>query len=141
VLLGASDAGAHMDMLATYSFATMLLAEGVRDRQLLSLEEAVRLITNWPARHFGLRDRGRVAEGCFADLVVFDPDAIGPGRVTTRHDLPAGAGRLFSEATGIEHVLVNGREIVDSGKATGDLPGVLLRAGADTDTVLPPAFG
>ncbi len=140
VLLGASDAGAHMDMLATYSFATMLLAEGVRDRQLVSLEEAIRLVTDWPARHFGLRDRGRVAAGCFADIVLFDPETVGPGQVATRHDLPAGAGRLFSEASGIERVLVNGREIVRSGTPTGDLPGVLMRAGRDTDTVLPPAF-
>jgi N-acyl-D-aspartate/D-glutamate deacylase len=140
VLLGASDAGAHMDMLATYSFATMLLSEGVRERQLLTLEEAVRLITDWPARHFGIRDRGRVANGFFADLVLFDPATIGPGRVETRHDLPAGAGRLFSEASGIEHVLVNGREIVTCGAPTGDLPGLLLRAGRDTETVLPPAF-
>jgi N-acyl-D-aspartate/D-glutamate deacylase len=140
VLLGASDAGAHMDMLATFSFATTLLAEGVRRRNLLPLEEAIRLITDWPARHFGLRDRGRIAEGCFADVVVFDPDTIGPGRVTTRHDLPAGAGRLFSSADGIDHVVVNGRVLADRGKLTGDLPGTLLRAGRDTTTTLPPAF-
>ena len=100
VLLGASDAGAHMDMLATYSFATMLLSEGVRDRKLLALEEAIRLITDWPARHFGLRHRGRVAEGFHADLVVFDPATIGPGIVTTRHDLPAGAGRCSARPPG-----------------------------------------
>ncbi len=140
VLLGASDAGAHMDMLATYSFATMLLAEGVRERRLLELEDAVRLLTDWPAQHFGLRNRGRVADGFAADLVVFDPVRIGPGIVATRHDLPAGAGRLFSEASGIEHVLVNGTTIVEHGKPTGELPGVLIRAGRDTLTVLPPKF-
>ena len=73
VLLGTSGTGAHMDMLATYSFATMLLAEGVRERRLLELEDAVRLLTDWPAQHFGLRNHGRVADGFAADLVVFDP--------------------------------------------------------------------
>jgi N-acyl-D-aspartate/D-glutamate deacylase len=141
VLLGASDAGAHMDMLATFSFATMLLSEGVRQRQLLPLEEAVRLITDWPARHYGLRHRGRIAPGWYADVVVFDPDTVGPGQVSTRWDLPAGASRLFSAATGIERVLVNGVELVNEGNPTGDLPGRLLAAGRDTDTVLPPAFG
>ena len=140
VLVGASDAGAHMDVLATFGFATTMLAEGVRERQLMELEEAVRLLTDHPARHFGLRDRGRVEVGFHADLVVFDMATIGPGQVATRHDLPAGAGRLYSEADGIEHLFVNGRALAERGKLTGDLPGTLLRSGRDTATVLPPAF-
>ncbi len=138
VLIGASDAGAHMDMLATFAYCTLLLSEGVRERGLLPLEEAVRLLTDWPARHFGLRDRGRLAEGAHADVVIFDPDQVGPGRVVTRDDLPGGAGRLYSPAEGIEHVVVNGRRVVEHGALTGDLPGTLLRSGRDTDTVLPP---
>ena len=140
VLLGASDAGAHMDLLATFGFTTTLLAEGVRDRGLLSVEEAVRLITDWPARHYGLAGRGRLAEGWAADVVVFDPATVGPGQVSTRYDLPAGAGRLFSEAEGIECLIVNGRVLTDRGRHTGELPGRLLRSGQDTTTVLPPAF-
>jgi N-acyl-D-aspartate/D-glutamate deacylase len=128
-----------MDMLATFSYCTMLLAEGVRERQLLPLEEAVRLLTDWPARHYGLRDRGRVAVGNFADLVVFDPSTIGPGAVATRFDLPAGASRLYSEATGIARVIVNGAELVRDGVPTGDLPGQVIRPGLDTDTVPIPA--
>jgi N-acyl-D-aspartate/D-glutamate deacylase len=135
VLLGASDAGAHMDLLATFGFATTLLAEGVRNRELLSIEEAVRLITDWPARHFGLRDRGRIAEGWHADLVVFDPATVGPGEISTRHDLPGGAGRLFSSADGIDAVIVNGQVLVNKGELRGDLPGRLLRSGRDTETV------
>ena len=135
VLLGASDAGAHMDLLATFGFATTLLAEGVRARRLLPLPEAVRLLTDWPARHFGLRGRGRLAEGWCADVVVFDPATIGPGQVGTRYDLPGGAGRLFSAAEGIEAVIVNGRVLVDRGQLGGDLPGRLLRSGRDTETV------
>jgi N-acyl-D-aspartate/D-glutamate deacylase len=139
VLLGASDAGAHMDMLATFAFSTHLLSEGVRQRRLLPLEEAVRLLTTWPARHFGLKGRGRIAEGWCADVVVFDPETVDPGRVVTREDLPGEAQRLYSEPEGIAHVLVNGQPMVEEGSLTGDLPGTLLRSGRDTETVLPPA--
>jgi N-acyl-D-aspartate/D-glutamate deacylase len=135
VVLGASDAGAHLDMLAMFVYTTDLLARSVRERQLIGLEEAIRLMTDVPARLYGLRDRGRVEQGCFADLVLFDPDTVGHGPVHTRTDLPAGAPRLFATATGIEHVFVNGAEILRAGEHTGALPGTLLRSGRDTDTV------
>jgi N-acyl-D-aspartate/D-glutamate deacylase len=99
------------------------------------LEEAVHLLTDVQARLYGIRDRGRLAEGGHADVVVFDEDRVGPGPVHTRHDLPAGAGRLYAEAEGIEHVLVNGTEIVRGGELTGERPGALLRSGRDTETV------
>ena len=134
-VVGASDAGAHLDMLSTFDFSTAMLQEAVVKRDLLPLEEAVHLITDRQARLYGLRGRGRVAEGWQADLVVLDEDRIGPGPVHTRFDLPAGAGRLYAEAEGIEHVLVNGTEIVRGKDLTGDTPGTLLRSGRDTDTV------
>jgi N-acyl-D-aspartate/D-glutamate deacylase len=107
----------------------------VREKGLMELEEAVHRITDLPARLYGLTGRGRVAEGWWADLVIFDPERIGPGRVHTRNDLPAGAGRLYAEAIGIEHVLVNGQEIVRGTDLTGTTPGVVLRSGRDTELV------
>jgi len=134
VVVGASDAGAHLDMLATFSYSTSLLAAS-RAHGLVPLEEAVHLLTDVQARLYGIRERGRVAEGWHADLVVFDEDRVGPGPVYTRYDLPGGAGRLYAEAVGIEHVLVNGTEIVAGGALTGERPGTLLRSGQDTETV------
>jgi N-acyl-D-aspartate/D-glutamate deacylase len=134
VVVGASDAGAHLDMLSTFSYSTSLLAAN-RAHELLPLEDAVHLLTDVQARLYGIRDRGRIAEGWHGDVVVFDEDRVGPGPVHTRYDLPAGAGRLYAEAEGIEHVLVNGTEIVAGGALTGDRPGALLRSGQDTETV------
>src|SRR5947208_2188759 len=135
VVIGASDAGAHLDMLATFIYTTSLIGPSVRDRQLLPLEEAVHMITDVPARLYGIRDRGRIAEGCHADLVVFDEDRVAPQPVATRFDLPRGAGRLYAEADGIERVLVNGTEIVGPDGLGDQRPGTLLRSGRDTDTV------
>jgi len=133
-VVGASDAGAHLDMLSTFSFSTAML-RSVREHELMPIEEAVQLLTDRQARLYGLRERGRIAEGWHADLVVFDPDRIQPGPVTWRNDLPAGAGRLYAEAEGIGHVVVNGTEIVRDGTLTGGAPGTLLRSGRDTETV------
>jgi N-acyl-D-aspartate/D-glutamate deacylase len=120
------------------NYPTMVLGESVRERSLLTIEEAVRQLTDVPARLSGLRDRGRVADGWIADLVLFDPDAIGSGAVHVLHDLPAGGERLSVDARGIAAVYVNGRPVVANGIATGDLPGTLLRSGRDTETVTVP---
>jgi N-acyl-D-aspartate/D-glutamate deacylase len=133
-VVGASDAGAHLDMIDTFAFSTRLL-EAARDRCLLPLEEAVRCLSDTPARLYGLRERGRLEPGWHADVVVFDPQQVGSGPVHFRHDLPAGAGRLYADALGIDHVLVGGVEIVRGQRATGALPGAILRSGRDTETV------
>jgi N-acyl-D-aspartate/D-glutamate deacylase len=134
-IVGGSDAGAHLDTMCGAIYSTSMLGDGVRARGLLSWEEAVRLLTDVPARLYGLRDRGRIVAGGFADLVVFDPTTIGHGPVRTRDDLPGGASRLYAEAVGVGHVLVNGTEIVRDGNFTGAVPGRVLRSGQDTDTV------
>src|SRR5207253_7404285 len=112
-----------------------LLAHGVREQQVITLEEAVHQLTDVPARLYGLRGRGRIAEGWAADLVVFDPSYVGYQQERTRADLPGGALRLYAEADGIEAVFVNGVRIVDGGSFTGATPGTLLHAGRDTETV------
>jgi len=134
-VIGASDAGAHLDMIDTFTCTTSLLGPGVREKRLISLEEAVHQLSNVPARLYGIRERGRLAPGWRADIVVFDESRVGPGPIHTRHDLPAGAARLYAEAEGIEHVLVNGVEIVRGKQFTGALPGTVLRSGRDTETV------
>jgi N-acyl-D-aspartate/D-glutamate deacylase len=134
-VVGGSDAGAHLDVMCGAIYSTSLLGDGVRARKLLSWEEAVRQLTDVPARLYGIRERGRVVEGWHADLVVLDPERIGHGPERTRDDLPGGASRLYAEGEGIEHVVVNGEEIVRSGAFTGALPGSVLRSGADTETV------
>jgi N-acyl-D-aspartate/D-glutamate deacylase len=136
-VVGGSDAGAHLDMMCGAVYSTALLGSGVRERGLLSWEAAIRELTDVPARLYGLRGRGRIAEGWAADLVVLDPLAVGHGPERTVADLPGGAARLTAAATGIEHVYVNGVAIVRDGVATGSTPGTLLRSGRDTETVLP----
>jgi N-acyl-D-aspartate/D-glutamate deacylase len=137
-VVGASDAGAHLDFLATFNYSTVLLGEPVRARKLMPIEEAVRLLTDVPARLYGLKERGRIAEGWHADIVVIDPETVGAQPVRMRFDLPAGAPRLYGGADGIDHVLVNGAEIVDHGEFTDARPGTLLRSGRDTETVSVP---
>ncbi len=133
-VIGGSDAGAHLDILATFHYATGMLAEAVRERGLLPIEEAVHRITDVQAQLYGLRGRGRLEEGCHADVVVLDLATVGPGPIHTRSDLPAGASRLFGESRGIAHVLVNGVELVRHGELTGARSGTLLRSGRDTET-------
>jgi N-acyl-D-aspartate/D-glutamate deacylase len=131
-VIGASDAGAHLDMIDTFAVSTMLLGPGVREKKLLSLEEAVHQLTDIPGRLYGFTDRGRIAEGWHADLVIFDENTIGAGPVHTREDLPGGAARLYAEAEGISRVIVAGVDILVDGEPTGATPGQVMRSGIDT---------
>ncbi|MEZ4331258.1 MAG: amidohydrolase family protein [Myxococcota bacterium] len=137
-LIGASDAGAHLDMIDTFAFSSQVLGEGVRKRKLIGLEAAIHQLTEVPARFYGLKERGRLEVGWHADVVVFDPSTVGLGDTYTKYDLPGGAGRLYAEAEGIEHVFANGVEIVAHGKDTGARPGTVLRSGRHTKTVAVP---
>ena len=134
-VIGGSDAGAHLDMMCGAIYTTSLLGTGVREHQVVTLEEAVRLVTDVPARFYGLTERGRIVPGWHADLVLFDPATIGHGPERTLYDLPAGAPRLVADAQGVSSVLVGGVEVCRDGTATGALPGTVLRSGRDTQTV------
>lgn len=131
-LVGGTDAGAHLDLLATFNATTAMLGRACRELNLLPWEEAIQLITDAPARLYGLQERGRLQEGWHADVVVLDPTTVGARPVEIREDLPGGAWRLYGEADGIDHVLVNGVEICRGGEFTGAKPGTVFRSGRDT---------
>jgi N-acyl-D-aspartate/D-glutamate deacylase len=134
VVLGASDAGAHVNSGMQANYTTRLLADTLRGRQLIGLEEAVQLLTQKPAELYGLKDRGTLTEGAYADIVIFDPETVDSEPPRRVWDLPAGSLRITASATGIQHVLVNGREAIRAGTPTGDEPGRILRSGRDTQT-------
>jgi N-acyl-D-aspartate/D-glutamate deacylase len=131
VLVGGSDAGAHLDTLTTFAFFTDFVGPTVRDRRLLELEDAVHKVTGAPARLYGLYDRGRLAPGYRGDVVVFDPATVRNDEVVLRNDLPNNEYRLYADAIGVDHVLVGATEVVDHGRLTGATPGTLLRSGRD----------
>jgi N-acyl-D-aspartate/D-glutamate deacylase len=133
-VIGASDAGAHLDMIDTFAFSTQVLGNGVRQHGVVGWEEAIHQLTQVPAELFGLRERGVLREGWFADIVVFDPTTVGSGPVHMRPDLPCDEPRIYADAYGVEHVFVNGVQIVRNGEHTGALPGLALRSGRDTYT-------
>ncbi|MFC9956910.1 amidohydrolase family protein [Streptomyces nigra] len=135
VLLGGSDAGAHLDRMCGAPYTTRFLGDCLRGRKLVPLEQAVRMLTDDPARLFGLRERGRVQEGFHADLVLFDPERVAAGTATLVHDLPGDSPRLDSKALGVRAVWVNGVEAIRDDTVTGAVPGRVLRSGRDTRTV------
>ena len=135
VMVGGSDAGAHLDRMCGANYPTAFLADCLRGRKLLPVEEAVRMLTKQPADLFGLSDRGVLAEGSFADIVVFDPATIDSMPARLVNDLPGDSPRLFAASTGVVRVLVGGVETIVDSQPTGALPGAVLRSGVDTHTV------
>jgi len=112
VVLGLSDAGAHVDQLCDAPLHTDLLARWVRERDLMPLERAIRKLSGEPADMFGFVKRGYLREGYWADVSVFDPETVDPGPVRRVRDFPGNAERLTAEEpVGVRHVLVNGTPI------------------------------
>jgi N-acyl-D-aspartate/D-glutamate deacylase len=134
VILGGSDAGAHLDRMMGASYPTRFLADCLRGRKLVPLERAVQMMTDIPAQLYGLRERGRLVPGYFADVFVFDPETVSSGPARRVFDLPGDSLRLTASSIGVRRVLVNGVVTVTDGQATGALPGTVLRSGRDTKT-------
>ena len=126
VLLGLADSGAHVSQLCDACFATDLLGNWVRDKEVMPLEHAIHKLTGEPAGVFGLRDRGTLEVGKAADVVVFDADTVEPLALQTLDDIPGGGTRMTKAARGIPWVLVNGEPVVEEGKATTAVPGAVL---------------
>jgi N-acyl-D-aspartate/D-glutamate deacylase len=127
-LLGLSDAGAHATQLCDACYSTHLLGHWVRERGALGLEEAVWRLTGHPHEAFRIPERGLVRPGWFADLVAFDPAAVGCTPVERVHDQPGGADRLVVRSTGVEDVWVNGVRTRAGGEdVPAATPGRLLR--------------
>lgn len=127
--LGGSDAGAHTQSNTDSCYAVWTLQHWVREREVLALETAIAMLTGRQAELFGIRDRGRITPGAYADLVLFDPDHIGIDDVRYVRDMPAGGTRLVAEPVGISASVVNGRIVSRAGELTGARPGTLLRNG------------
>jgi len=139
VMIGGSDAGAHLDRMAGASYPTEWIRDCLSGRKLTSVEKAIEHMTDVPARFFGLVNRGRIEKDFHADLVVFDPERIDAQELKILNDLPGESPRLYAGSEGIEKVFVNGVLTVDSGNPTEVLSGVILRSGSHTVTNKIPA--
>jgi N-acyl-D-aspartate/D-glutamate deacylase len=127
-LVGLSDGGAHVDQLCDARYPSVLLRTWVRERGVLTLEQAIRKLTSVPAQLYGLTDRGVLANNKVADLVLFDPERVDAEPPHLVSDLPLGAPRLISRARGVAAVFVAGKQILADGEFTGAYPGRVLRS-------------
>ncbi|TMJ66345.1 MAG: hypothetical protein E6G83_10630 [Alphaproteobacteria bacterium] len=126
-VIGLGDGGAHVQFHGGYGYITKLLGEWVREKQVMSLEQAVRRLTFDSASTFGIYDRGMLRPGLAADIVIFDPATVNCGHEEVVHDFPAGGWRIKEPAEGVYATIVNGQVLLQEGKHTGALPGRVLR--------------
>jgi len=127
VLIGLSDAGAHVDQHCDAGVPTYLLSEWVRERQAMTLEAGVRRLTFEPAAFLAQPSKGQVASGMDADLVLFDPDTVGLYPPEWVNDLPGGKPRLIERAKSVHHTIVGGTVLFSDGIYQGGLPGKVMR--------------
>src|SRR5262245_7176926 len=127
-LVGLSDGGAHVDFLCDVGYSTALLDIWVRQKKVLSLEKAVQKLTSVPAALFGIPNRGALAAGKAADLVLFDPDTVAPKAPEYAYDFPNKGRRLISRAQGVEATYIAGEQVFERGAHTGALAGRVLRS-------------
>jgi len=122
-----SDSGAHVSQIMDSSLQTHVLSHWVREKEAVTLEQAIRMMSFVPAYHWGLKGRGLLREGNFADVIIFDPAKISPKLPELAHDLPAGAKRLKQKSEGLMATVVNGEVLLRNNEHTGALSGRLLR--------------
>jgi N-acyl-D-aspartate/D-glutamate deacylase len=127
ILMGLADAGAHVGQTMDASAPTYLLTYWVRERGVLTVEDAIRRITSDTASTFGIAERGVLRAGAFADVNVIDWDSLAIPVPEYRHDFPHGAGRFAQGARGYDATIVNGEPFMEHGEHTGALAGTLLR--------------
>jgi len=130
VMIGQSDAGAHMGYDARFGYSTAFLGRWVRDHAIMSLEDAVNKLTFRVASIFGLGDRGLLRPGLAGDVAVFDPATINTLEPEYVQDLPGNETRMIQKAAGVPHTIVNGEVVIENGAPTGALPGKVLRPSA-----------
>jgi N-acyl-D-aspartate/D-glutamate deacylase len=127
VMIGQSDAGAHMGYDARFGYSTAFLGCWVRDHGIMSLEEAVNKLTFRVASVFGLSDRGLLRAGFAADIAVFDAATVNTLEPEYVQDLPANETRMIQKAAGVPPTVVNGELVIEDGVPTGAFPGKVLR--------------
>ena len=127
VLVGTSDAGAHVQFGADFGYGTILLGLWVRERQVMTLEQAIHKLTFHVASIFGLQGRGLLRPGYAADFAIFDPKTVQAHEPEWANDYPAGSKRLVQRCVGMHYTVVNGTVIHEDGRMTGDLPGQVIR--------------
>ena len=128
VAMGLADSGAHVGQIMDASQPTWLLAYWVRERQMLTIEDAIRRWTSDTADLFGIKNRGRLGIGAFADINVIDLEGLGMDVPSYEYDFPGGAGRYVQRARGYKHTIVNGKHFLADGVHTGEIAGVTLRS-------------
>ena len=127
-LIGASDGGAHTKFLTSGRYPTHFLAHWVRDKGLMTLEEAHWRLSTMLGWAIGIRDRGWLREGMPADIVVYDLEKLAVQPMETVTDLPNNDWRRVQKATGYHYTLVNGSVTFEGQTCTGALPGKMLRS-------------
>jgi N-acyl-D-amino-acid deacylase len=125
MIIGVSDGGAHLDRDDGADWSSYFIRFWIYDRKLWTVEEGIRQMTQAPAALLGFADRGMLLPGYKADVMLFDPDTIGPD---TKKLVPAPGGdeRFLARPKGVHATIVNGRPIVINGEVTGDLPGEIV---------------
>lgn len=127
VAMGLADSGAHVGQIMDASQPTWLLKYWVKEKGLLSIEDAIRRWTSDTAAIFGIKERGTLAVGMYADVNVINLDELDLGLPEYVYDFPHGAGRYIQRAKGYQTTLVNGQVFMKDGEPTGNLAGLMLQ--------------